>query len=753
MGVISQAYTFASSSSTTTSLTFPAAQAGHRIVVLAAAFNTPTMLTSGYVKHAAADGYDHVHIYSKVATGGETRVEVSMGTASDGMVLFLQVRDDCREVLFATSGDASSAATTISCTPVNVPAGIGVVFGVFERTGRLSVTPNWWEPTMAENDVSQGGFSTLQNVAQFYVGVMPSPGMTTFRSNLNGAGYAQAAFVGFGVTDVVAPTPPPNLRATTVTNTAVTIGWDAASDDKGVTGYGLYVDGVKKGGDQSTLTYTFTGLTMGKTYALSVDARDAAGNRSPKSTISVVAVTDTTPPTTPANLRVAALAHTSATIAWDPSTDDVGLTGYGIYLDGVKKGGDQPDLEHTFTGLPRGSSHTAGVDAVDASGNRSTLAAVDFVTLADTLPSAPPGLTATPGVDQITLAWQAATDDLGIARYEVLLDGEVTAATGTLGYVIEGLDPSTVYQVGVRAVDDGGGRGPLVEVEAFTLAADWEPLATPVYRLEGWTGNARDRFGVDWVVQREEGWSSSAQVLALDAESDSSDGGFSGPGTYGGRLITLEGTAVASSRREMLAAQERMTAVLYPHQLGTLRVQEDRSTRQARVRLDGAVEISDRGQLAFGWVVTLKAPDPRRTAVRPIYDEVAVPVLPGSASSEIILAGDYPWIPARIRIWGPIKDFTITHEQTGLTIKSKPGTSLPADSRYSLDIDLATRQVWAFVPPDVWPEPRPGRGMLGSFPARFALQTGANTITLAGQPVAGQTGSPRMVIQAWDAWK
>ncbi|GAA2691803.1 fibronectin type III domain-containing protein [Nonomuraea recticatena] len=753
MGVIHQAYTFGHSSSTTTSLTFPAVQAGHRIVVMVAAFNTPSMLTSGYVRHAAADGYDHAHIYSRVATGGETRVDVSVSAGGDGVILFLQVRDDCRDVLFATSGNADSAATTISCDPVNVPAGVGAVFGVFERTGTGAVTPNRWTPAMTENTASPGGFSSTQNTAQFYISPMPPPGMTTITNEMNGAGRAQAAFVGFGVTDVVAPTSPPNLRATNVTDTAVTIAWDAASDDKAVTGYGLYLDGAKKGGDQSALTYTFTGLTKGQTYALSVDARDAAGNRSAKSTISVLAVTDTTPPTTPANLRVAALAHTSATIVWEPSLDDVGLSGYGIYLNGAKKGGDQPDLEHTFTGLARGSSHTAGVDAVDASGNRSPIAAVDFVTLADTLPSAPPGLTATPGVDQITLAWQAATDDLGIARYEILLDGEVTAATSTLGHVIEGLDPASFYQVGVRAVDDGGGRGPLAETEAFTLSADWVPLATPVYRLEGWTGNARDAHGVDWVVEREEGWSSSADVLALDAESDSSDGGFSGPGTYGGRLITLEGTAVAASRREMLAAQERMTSVLYPRQLGTLRVQERERTRQARVRLDSAVEIVDRGSVAFGWVLTVKAPDPRRTAVRPIYREVAVPVLPGSASGEVFLAGDYPWIPARIQVWGPIKDFTITHEQTGLVIRSKPGVSLPADSRYSLDIDLATRQVWAFVPPDVWPEPRPGRGMLGSFPARFALQNGPNTIVLAGQPVAGQTGTPRMVVQAWDAWR
>ncbi|WP_433513734.1 hypothetical protein ACQP2T_60995 [Nonomuraea sp. CA-143628] len=139
----------------------------------------------------------------------------------------------------------------------------------------------------------------------------------------------------------------------------------------------------------------------------------------------------------------------------------------------------------------------------------------------------------------------------------------------------------------------------------------------------------------------------------------------------------------------------------------------------------------------------------RTRAVRPIYDEVAIETLPGSASSNVHMSGDYRWIPAQIRVWGPIRDFTIIHQESGLMIRSKPGTVLPTDSRYSLDIDLATRVVLAYVPPDVYPEPRPGRGALGSFPARFALQNRPNTIALAG---AGSGGSPRMVIQAWDSW-
>ncbi|MBG0819023.1 fibronectin type III domain-containing protein [Planomonospora sp. ID82291] len=760
MGVIAQSYNFASKSSDATTVSFfPAARAGDRIILLVASYNMPTVTTSGYVKHAAADGFDHAHIYSKVAAGGETSVTVTRGALNDGMILYVQVRDDCPEVLFATSGDAAAGATSISCSPVDVPAAVGVVLGVLERfrdsangiEGRVS--PNAWTPAIADISSSSGGFSSTLNGAQFYAGALPSPGRVTYRESLSGAGQAQAAFVGFGISDMVKPSVPPGLHTTDVQDTTVTIAWEPASDDRAVTGYGIYLNGAKRGGDQTARTYTFTGLTKGTTYEIGVDARDSAGNRSERSTISVMAITDLAAPTAPGNVRLADLAHTTATIAWDAASDDVALAGYGVYLDGLKQGDDQPELEHTFLGLGRGRAYAVGVDAVDTAGNRSPIATLDFTTLADTLPGTPPGLTATAGVEEVALAWQPASDDLGIARYEVLLDGEVTAATATLGYVVEGLDPGSVYTVGVRAVDDGGGRGPIVETEVTTLLADWSPRATPIYRLGPWTGNARDAHGVDWVVESEEGWSSTADVLPLEAESDSTDGGFSGPGSFGARLITLEGTAVATSRAGMLAAQERLAAALYPGQLGTLRVQEQHLTRQARVRLAEEVEITDKGSVAFSWVISLMAPDPRRTAVRPIYAETAVETLPGSASAHIYMTGDYRWIPARIQVWGPIRDFVITHEESGLVIRSRPGTVLPADSRYSLDIDLATRVVLAHVPPEVWPEPRPGRIMLGSFPARFALSHGPNTLTLAGQPVDGQVGSPRMVVQAWDAWR
>src|SRR4051794_18179655 len=48
----------------------------------------------------------------------------------------------------------------------------------------------------------------------------------------------------------------------------------------------------------------------------------------------VAAVSDTTKPSTPQNLRSTGTTVTTIAIAWNASTDNVGVTGYRIYQDG-----------------------------------------------------------------------------------------------------------------------------------------------------------------------------------------------------------------------------------------------------------------------------------------------------------------------------------------------------------------------------------------------------------------------------------
>ncbi|MFI6637201.1 fibronectin type III domain-containing protein [Nonomuraea fuscirosea] len=742
------AKTYSTSSGGPHTITFTAPTPGARLILVISSWNsfeTP----AGWAEDYHATGYNHVYVLSKIAVGNETSVVIDHGDYRLHAVLY--ERDDCPNLLFKTTGTTTTASA--SASSVTVPAGAtGRVFGVVNNPNGVA-SGSSWNQGLARHFTAD---ATSSNSA-FAHGAMPAAGARTYTVNNLTLGAATntavAAFVGYGTTDAAAPSAPAMLRATSITGTAVSIEWDAATDDVGVTGYGVYQDGQKLGQDQTDLSYAFTGLTPGQTYLFEVDARDAAGNRSPRAQISVVAEVDVTPPSAPPNLRASEVTHTSITVEWDAATDSVGVAGYGVFLNGVRQGPDQAERTYMITRLARGTTYTIGVDAADAMSNRSAPATIQVSTLAGGDPSAPPGLTATAGREQITLAWGASeAGALPIARYEVLLDGQLAASTTQLGYVIEDLEAGGLYEVAVRAVDAGLARGPAVLVTVTVPAGDWTPVASPVYRLGDWVGNARDVHGVTWTVEDEEGWSSSATPITLGSDSDNADGGFDGPGRYGPRIVTLSGTAVADSQIAMLAAQERLTGVLPATGVGVLRVAEAHLTRQATVRLEDTVGVTDRGPLAFDWTLVVKASNPRRFARRPVYAEVTFEPAQTSGATTVVMAGDYPTIPARLRLYGPVLDPVIRVEERGLEIRTKPGTELP-DARYALDIDLATREVWAILPPEVWPEPRPGRTLLSRFPAGFFLAQGPNTIRLSGALVAGQEEtSPRLVIEATDAW-
>ncbi|MFJ5775399.1 cellulase family glycosylhydrolase [Streptomyces sp. NPDC093094] len=86
--------------------------------------------------------------------------------------------------------------------------------------------------------------------------------------------------------DTRPPTAPGTPVASAVTATSVTLTWPAATDDVGVTGYDVVR--VGSGTDtvvaaSTTASATVTGLTAGTAYTFAVHARDAAGNRSPRS--------------------------------------------------------------------------------------------------------------------------------------------------------------------------------------------------------------------------------------------------------------------------------------------------------------------------------------------------------------------------------------------------------------------------------------------------------------------------------------
>lgn len=79
--------------------------------------------------------------------------------------------------------------------------------------------------------------------------------------------------------DLVAPSTPAALHTTAVTSTSVALAWDAATDDRAVTGYRVLRDGASAATVTGT-TWTDAGRTAGATHVYTVQALDAAGNAS-----------------------------------------------------------------------------------------------------------------------------------------------------------------------------------------------------------------------------------------------------------------------------------------------------------------------------------------------------------------------------------------------------------------------------------------------------------------------------------------
>ncbi len=125
----------------------------------------------------------------------------------------------------------------------------------------------------------------------------------------------------------------------------------------------------------------------------------------------------------------------------------------------------------------------------------------------DTSPPTSPGSLAANGTSASTidLTWTASTDDVGVARYDILRDGAKVGSTTGLGFQDTGLAPSSSHDYSVTAFDAAGNASQPALATASTLADTTPPglptgvTATPAGPTEidlSWTA-ATDDVGVD----------------------------------------------------------------------------------------------------------------------------------------------------------------------------------------------------------------------------------------------------------------
>ncbi|MCP4261686.1 MAG: hypothetical protein GY774_29915, partial [Planctomycetes bacterium] len=113
-------------------------------------------------------------------------------------------------------------------------------------------------------------------------------------------------------------------------------------------------------------------LVEGQTYYIAVTAYDTSNNESGYSAevAYTVPMFDLTAPSTPTSLQATAISISQINLSWNASTDNTGVTGYGIYR-GSTQIATTSNTTYQDTGLSSSTTYTYTVSAYDAAGNES----------------------------------------------------------------------------------------------------------------------------------------------------------------------------------------------------------------------------------------------------------------------------------------------------------------------------------------------------------------------------------------------
>ena len=318
----------------------------------------------------------------------------------------------------------------------------------------------------------------------------------------------------FGTTPALAapdrtpPTQPTNLQTTAITQNSVTLAWNPSTDNSGRVTYRVHIvsSSTEKVANQTSLTWN--SLSPNTTYSFYVYAVDKAGNRSTNSnTLTVTTQAPDTAPTTPTNLHASAVAQTTVTLAWNPSTDNSGSVTYRIEMSSIYSSWAMETTQSslTWTSLSPNTTYSFYVNAFDGQGNRSANSnTLTVTTLADTTPPTSPELSGSVlGPSQVSLTWTAATDEnqWWSLPYQVFVNGSPAAHVNwdaERRVHIRHLTPATTYTFTVQAYDTSNNRSTSNPITLTTQpSSDTVPPTAPT-NLHLVSDNGGGEFYIGW---------------------------------------------------------------------------------------------------------------------------------------------------------------------------------------------------------------------------------------------------------------
>ena|GEM_PF-1661914 len=239
--------------------------------------------------------------------------------------------------------------------------------------------------------------------------------------------------------DNTAPTAPASLTAS-ATSAAVSLSWPAGTDNVSVASYNIYRNGTLLTSVASTgtgtQTYQDTTVTQGTSYTYQVATVDENGTESTtkasSGSVTVPTATDTTKPSSPSGLSALVVTGQAASLGWTAATDNVGISLYQVYLNGILDG-TATNTNFADQCLAPGVTYTFTVYAKDTSGNVSQSPATLSVTTPATSPNMAGDINCSSSVDSQDLATMVATTNWGMTgvlprRGDVNGDGAVGSA-------------------------------------------------------------------------------------------------------------------------------------------------------------------------------------------------------------------------------------------------------------------------------------------------------------------------------------
>jgi len=259
---------------------------------------------------------------------------------------------------FPSTNVVDITAITTQPTATTVNQGSTASFSV-TATGALPLTYQWTK----NSAIIPGATSSSYSITNAQWGDAGSYAVIVNNSAKNSSATSDSAILSVNSAPVITVQPQNQSVATGQTATFTVTATLTPSPTYQWKKNGTAISGA------TTASYSISNIQASDVGTYAVVVTNSLGSAT-SNNASLALSDDSVAPTAPTALNYADKTATTVLLIWNPSTDNVGVTGYNLYRDGTLIG-TTADLTFTDTGLASSTSYNFTVKAFDGAGNLS----------------------------------------------------------------------------------------------------------------------------------------------------------------------------------------------------------------------------------------------------------------------------------------------------------------------------------------------------------------------------------------------